>query len=642
MQKKISVASDHKPSTPGFLPFDSVWGNYFDEISSLYQLLYTDHKYYEQGLEKLKSVTKNAVNQRPDFLNQRDQQKANKPIKWFLDNRLVGMSLYIDRFCDTISGLHSRLDYLQDLGVNYLHLMPLFESPANESDGGYAVSDFRKIDAQYGSLEDLKNIIADLNKRDMYLMLDMVLNHTSRQHMWAQKALQGDVYYQEFYYMYDDPVIPAKYEAAMPEIFPESSPGNFTYLQEIDKWVMTVFHQYQWDLNFSNPLVLAEMIDIILFYSNLGVDVLRIDAPAFIWKKMGTNCQNLPEAHRILQLIKLLVSIASPGMAILGEAIVAPHEIMKYFGAGDARTKECDIAYNATMMALQWDALATGKTRIMKSGHSLLKSKPLGTTWINYTRCHDDIGLGYSDENIRDGGFDPMAHRAFLQSYYSGKFPGSPATGALFSVNPKTNDARISGSLASLCGLEQAILTGDKNLLANAIRKIILMQAQSFMLGGIPMIFYGDEAVYTNDYSYLNDAGKSYDNRWMHRPRIDWVKNNKTSEEGSPEYEVYQATKKLIAIRKKYNVLADKNNFEWLPDEDIHLSAFVRNDEKQKLFCLFNYSPLQVYISCYIFKSHAFEGQTIYDVWNETPIQIGKDEEMLKIPGYGILIGILI
>ena len=289
MQKKISVASDHKPSTPGFLPFDSLWGNYFDEISSLYQLLYTDHKYYEQGLEKLKSVTKNAVNQRPDFLNQRDQQKANKPIKWFLDNRLVGMSLYIDRFCDTIPGLHSRLDYLQELGVNYLHLMPLFESPANESDGGYAVSDFRKIDAQYGSLEDLKNIIADLNKRDMYLMLDMVLNHTSRQHMWAQKALQGDVYYQEFYYMYDDPVIPAKYEATMPEIFPESSPGNFTYLQEIDKWVMTVFHQYQWDLNFSNPLVLAEMIDIILFYSNLGVDVLRIDAHAFIWKKMGTN-----------------------------------------------------------------------------------------------------------------------------------------------------------------------------------------------------------------------------------------------------------------------------------------------------------------------------------------------------------------
>lgn len=638
MQKTISVASGIL-SASAELNFNSTWDTHIAELKSLFDTLYKGHKNSHIALDRIQNITKNAFSQRSTLLIKKDQDKSRSQIKWFLDNKLAGMSLYIDRFCKSLSGLEAKLDYLGELGINYLHLMPLFESPANESDGGYAVSDFRKIDGKYGNLEDLSSIIQALNDRQMYLMLDIVLNHTSHHHIWAQKALQGDPHYQEFYYMFDDHTIPSLYEQSMPEIFPESAPGNFTYLKEIDKWVMTVFHQYQWDLNFSNPLVLAEMIDIILFYANLGVDVLRIDAPAFIWKKMGTNCQNLPEAHQLLQFIKLIVNIASPGMALLGEAIVAPNEIMKYFGTGNAITKECDIAYNATMMALQWDALATGKTKIMKSGHSMISSKPLGTTWITYTRCHDDIGLGYSDDNIRDGGFDPFAHRAFLQAYYSGKFPGSPATGALFSVNPKTNDARISGSLASLCGLEQALLSKNNSSIDTALKKIILMQAHTLFIGGIPMIFYGDEAAYTNDYSYLHDQGKSYDNRWMHRPIIDWNKNKKVHIAGTPEYTVYHSTKKLISIRKKFNVLADKNNFQWLPEEDIHLSAFVRKDENQTVFCLFNFSQWPVYVSWYIFKSQALEGQVIYDAWNDATLRIGKDEEMLGIPGYGFIIG---
>lgn len=639
MQKSILLASHQTPTSFEISHFDSLWNNHLDEITSLYNILYTNHKYHQLAFEKIYTLTKEAFFQRSSPLLERDQFKLSNPLKWFLDNKLIGISLYIDRFCGNINGLHSKLDYLQELGINCIHLMPIFESPANGSDGGYAVSDFRKIDPKYGDLADLKSLVTELNNREMYLMLDIVLNHTSNHHIWAEKALKGDDYHQEFYYMYDDYTTPALFESTLPEVFPDSAPGNFTYLKEIDKWVMTVFHQYQWDLNFSNPMVLAEMVDIILFYANLGVDILRIDAPAFIWKKLGTNCQNLAEVHMLLQLIKKLVNIACPGMALLAEAIVAPHEIIKYFGEGDYKARECDIAYNATMMSLQWDALATGKTRIMRSGHSLIKAKPLGTTWINYSRCHDDIGLGFSDDNIRDGGFDPRAHRNFLQSYYSGKYPGSLATGELFSVNPRTNDARISGTLASLCGLEQAIISKNNKEIEYSLRKIILMQAHSFFIGGIPMLFYGDEAAYTNTYSYLQEEGKSYDNRWMHRPLIDWVKNKKVSIEGTPEYAVFQSTKKLIAIRKKYTVLTDKNNFDWLPDEDIHLSAFTRKDEHQTLFCLFNFSQWPVYVSWYLFKSIAFEGQTIHDIWNGKNLLVGKDEDMLNIPEYSFIIG---
>jgi len=247
----------------------------------------------------------------------------------------------------------------------------------------------------------------NMQDKGMYLMLDIVLNHTSHRHEWAEKAKAGDPKYQEYFYMYDNRWLPNQFDEKMPDIFPESSPGNFTFNQECNKWVMTVFHNYQWDLNYTNPIVFREMIDNILFYANLGVDVLRIDAPAFIWKQTGTSSQNLPQAHTLLRLIKQCVMVAAPGMALLGEAIVAPKEIMKYFGAGAFTAKECDFAYNATHMALQWDMLATGDTRVMLAAQHEILQKPYGTSWITYTRCHDDIGLGYDDYMIEHAGKNP-------------------------------------------------------------------------------------------------------------------------------------------------------------------------------------------------------------------------------------------
>ncbi len=469
--------------------------------------------------------------------------------------------------------------------------------------------------------------------------MDIVLNHTSHRHMWAEGAKSGEKVYQDFYYMYPDRTIPDLFDQTMPEIFPDSSPGSFTFDEKSKKWVMTVFHHYQWDLNYTNPAVFISMLDTIFFYANLGVDILRIDAPAFIWKKLGTTCQNLPEAHTLLQLIKHCVQVASPGMALLGEAIVSPREIMKYFGKGQFYGRECDVAYNATQMALQWDALATSDTMVMLSAQEEIQQKPPGTTWISYVRCHDDIGLGYDDEMIRKAGFDPLEHRKFLKNYYSGQYPGSAAKGALFGVNPKNQDARISGTLASLCGLEDALQQNNSMAIEISIRKILLMQAQSMFMGGIPMLFYGDEIGYINDYSYLSDPGKNYDNRWMHRPIIDWKKNELRKKKGTIEKQLFDQTKKLIQLRKKHTVFCDNQKVVWLNPHNRHIAGFKRGSNSKSVFCLFNYASHDAWLTWFALKEKGAISQTkLKDMWSGAEWTVGEDHEYVVLAPFQFLL----
>jgi amylosucrase len=623
---KVDTTKKDKAFSQQFLAHIGAIENLFDEV-------YAYHPKRNEAFEGLLITLIQQYKERSKVLLKKDVEKS-KLGHWYLSNEITGMSLYVDRFSENIQGLQKKLDYFKELGVNFLHLMPIFESPEGESDGGYAVSDFRKVASRFGNLQDVENLIADMNASNMYLMLDIVLNHTSHHHEWAKKAKAGDPYYQDFFYFYDHRGIPDQLDQTMPEIFPESSPGSFTYVPELNKWVMTVFHHYQWDLNFSNPNVLVAMMDTILFYANLGVDILRIDAPAFIWKEIGTGCQNLPKAHTLLRLIKQCTQVASPGMALLGEAIVAPKEIIKYFGTDNYTANECDVAYNATQMALQWDALATGDIRIMLTAQDAILQKPYGCTWISYTRCHDDIGLGYDDEMIARVGFDPYQHRTYLKNYYSGSHDGSVAAGALFSVNPKTNDARISGSLASLCGLEKALAWNNAGEIENALRKIILMQAHSMFMGGIPMLYYGDEMAYTNDYSYLNDPGKSYDNRWMHRPMIDWNKNEQRKKKGSLEHRIFNETKQLIQIRKALPILSDLKNITWMTPHNIHVAGFVRSFEDKKIFCLFNYQAADAYITWYTFKEHGIRPAQLKDHWTGLTHHVGNDNEYFVLGGY--------
>lgn len=600
-----------------------------DDIHNHFKAIYGDSPLFTDLIQTIFQ----AYAERSPELKKRDEAKAKKEDNWFLSQDLVGMSLYVDRFAGKITDLPAKIPYLEKLGVNFLHLMPLFKSPEGESDGGYAVEDFRMVEEKLGTIEDLREFQKALQQKDMYLMIDIVLNHTSHHHEWAKLAKAGIKEYQDYFYMYDDRRIPDAMEETMPEIFPESSPGSFTYDEKLDKWVMSVFHHYQWDLNYTNPKVFIEMLANVFYYANLGVDVVRIDAPAFIWKQMGTSCQNLPEAHQLLQLIKMCVEVATPGMAILGEAIVAPAQIMEYFGTDRFATHECDFAYNATQMAVQWDALATGDIRVMHHAQNELVRKPKGATWLTYTRCHDDIGLGYDDWMIEQAGFNPYDHRSYIKNYYSGSID-SPAVGALFAVNPKTQDARLSGSLASLCGLEKAIASKDAAAVQTSIDKITLMQAQSLFVGGVPMLFYGDEAAYTNDYSYLQDSGKSYDNRWMHRPMIDWKKNAAVDSPNTVENKVFSKLQKLIKLRKSLKVVADLKNIHWLEVHNNSIIGFERYLNGEKVYFLFNFSAQPQEVTYFMLGAFGERATAMKDLWSGKTIQIGMDHDHLAFAPY--------
>ncbi len=500
---------------------------------------------------------------------------------WYQSEKMVGMQLYVDHFNKNISGLTKKLSYFGDLGVNFLHLMPITTRPEKENDGGYAVNSYTHIDPRYGTKKDFQNLGKKLREKGMYLMLDFVVNHTSDEFLWAQKAKKGDKRFQDFYYTFPDRVIPDEFEKSLPEVFPQTSPGNFTYDKEMKKWVMTVFNHYQWDLNYRNPDVFLEMLKNLVALANLGVDIVRFDALAFLWKKIGTISQNLPEAHRLVSLFRLCLQVVAPGVVLLAEAIVPPREIMKYFGEGIYKGNECEIAYNATLMALLWNSIATKETLMMRKGLGDLSGKPAAATWINYIRCHDDIGLGFDDRFIYEMGWTPQPHRKFLLNYYCQGLDWSPAIGYMFMYNPKTGDARITGSAASLLGLEKALQEKNMGLVQQSIDKINMLHGIILAFGGIPMIYGGDEYGALNDYSYLKDEGKKDDSRWVNRPKHKWsfIERNLKAP-GSPQQVIYKELKHMIALRKQNPVFSDNGNLSLKETGNPHIFCFERGSKE--------------------------------------------------------------
>jgi amylosucrase len=550
-------------------------GANFYAIYSLFHLLYGDRDDFVDQVRRLIEVMAWQYIGRDPALKLLDVERE-KDHNWFLRQEWVGMALYSDGFAGNLQGLRERLPYLQELGVNMVHVMPILECPEGASDGGYAVRNFRNIDPRAGTLDDVRELAGTMRRRNMLLTLDVVVNHTSNEHDWAQRARRGETRYQDYYYTFDNRDVPDMFEETMPEIFPETSPGNFTWDEEMGRWVMTVFNDYQWDLNYSNPQVFIEMLDIILFWANQGADILRLDAVAFLWKKIGTICQNEREAHLILQLFKDCCQVTAPGVLFIAEAIVAPLEIIKYFGEDAVVAKECEIAYNATYMALLWDAVATKNAQLLNQGIRSLPGKLDRATWLNYVRCHDDIGLGFDDTDIINAGYEPRAHRRFLVDYFTGAFDDSPARGQPFGVNAKTGDARISGSLASLVGLETALERGDQVAVDRCIDVILLLHGMILSFGGIPLLYYGDEIGTTNDCSFLEDDRKAHDNRWIHRPRIDWDKAERRHNRSSVEARIFDGLKKMIAIRKSLPAFADYNNRDLIDTGNPHLFVFLR------------------------------------------------------------------
>ncbi len=566
----------------------------FNHLHGLYTALYGQKG--QAHLPELLSTMLAYYNNRPEALKVSDQQREAVP-DWLLNPEQVGYVLYTDKFAKDLKGVRKQLDYLQELGATLVHLMPFLQSPWPENDGGYAVNDYLKVDAHYGTNKQLKGLIGDLKARNMLLVMDLVLNHTADDHAWAEAAKAGDAEKQGYYYFFNDRTLPDQYEQSMPEVFPLTAPGNFTEVDELNQWVMTVFHHYQWDLNYRNPKVFIEMLGTLLHWANEGVDVFRLDAVAFMWKRLGTQCQNEPEVHTILQLFKACCQVAAPGVAFIAEAIVQPNEIIKYMGEGKAA--ECDMAYNATFMALLWDALATKNTRLLTTSLNNIPQKPLGTTWLNYVRCHDDIGLGYADEHIAWAGYSPGPHRDFLVQFYTGKFEGTWAMGMPYMSNPKTGDARISGSLASLAGLEKAVKDGNDPDAATAVARINLLHSLILSFCGLPMIYYGDELATLNDYESWRNQPNEQDNRWIHRPDLDARQMGQRNKKGTYAAQVFGTLKHLIALRKQLPALKDVNNQQLLPLDNQHVFGFVRSLNGQHLvvLCNFNVHPEMVQLA---------------------------------------------
>jgi amylosucrase len=535
-------------------------------------------------LQSLVAVLTEGFAARSNTLKNKDKQKLERP-HWYRQESMLGIACYVDLFGGDLKALQKRLPYFTSMGINYVHLMPLYKSPQGDSDGGYAVSDYRTVNPDLGTMKDLTALTTAFNKAGINVVLDFVFNHTSDEHQWAMQAKKGSEHYQNYYYMFDDKTIPNQYERHLREIFPQVRRGNFTYEPACNKWVWTTFNSFQWDLNYANPCVFNAITSEMLFLANAGCDALRLDALAFIWKEMGTDCENRPKAHVLIQAFNRCLQIVAPAVVFKSEAIVHPDEVVKYIDKD-----ECQLSYNPLLMALIWNSLATRKTDLLSA--SMQKTGIISThcTWVNYVRCHDDIGWTFDDDVAADLGINGSDHRQFLNQFYTGRFAGSFANGVPFGENPSTGDCRVCGSLASLCGLERAQIEGDSLAIELATKRIILVHGVILSTGGIPILYAGDDFGLTNDYRYQSDETKKHDARWVQRIAVpDEILQS------SPNPDITLALQQLINIRQKNPIFGEAST-EFLPAPNEHCFAYMRENAAQRCLCLVNFSEHELLI----------------------------------------------
>ncbi len=560
------------------------WRQLFGLLYALYGSRY-DFFYH---IEEVLRTAAEAWDARPPELCELDRHRINDP-DWFQSEKIVGGALYVDLFSENLSRAREHVRYFKELGLTYLHLMPLFAVRPGNNDGGYAISNYRSVDPRLGTIDDLRLLANDLREAGISLVLDFVFNHTADDHQWAQHAQAGELEYREFYYIFPDRSVPEQYERTLREIFPTVRRGNFTWHDGMQQWVWTTFNNFQWDLNYRNPGVFRAMLEEMFFIANMGVDILRLDAVAFIWKQMGTNCENLDEAHWVIQSFNRLARIATPGLLFKSEAIVHPDEVVKYIGSD-----ECQISYNPTLMALLWESLATRRVDLLVQTLRHRYQLPENTAWVNYLRCHDDIGWTFDDKDAAVIGINAYDHRQFLNSFYTGQFPGSFARGIPFQENHQTGDMRISGTMASLAGLEQAVEEDDEEKKEFAIRRMMLLHGVTLSIGGIPLLYLGEEWGMLNDYDYVLDPAKAGDSRWIHRPKMQWnyleeLDDHIASGNGSIRSRIFKATQRLMALRKSNPAFAGQN-MELINTANPHLLGFLRIREGHRITVLANFS----------------------------------------------------
>ncbi len=611
-QKQMAAIFNHLVSGPLRLVeefeqeiFGIRFQQHFADVVLPLKNLYGDRKDFSSYLYRFLEIAARSYSNRSRELCLLDISRAAQP-DWFQQPNMIGYVAYADRYGGNLKGVAEKIPYLEELGVTYLHLMPLLKPRPGANDGGYAVMDYCEVDPKVGEMADLGELAAELRRHGISLCIDLVLNHTAKEHKWAQAALSGQPEYQDYYLMFPDRSMPDQYENTLREIFPAFAPGSFTYYPQIDQWVWTTFNEYQWDLNYRNPAVFAEMLEITLFLANQGVEVLRLDAVAFMWKRLGTDSENLPESHNILQALRALSKICAPGLLLKAEAIVPPPQLVPYFGQGDATNKECEIAYNNVFMVMLWSALAERKVNLMTHALQQMPRIPSGCSWITYVRGHDDIGWAVTEEDAAAVGLNGFLHRSFLSIYYSGRYEGSFARGATFQHNSKTGDRRISGSLASLAGLEIAIEEEDDEKIDLAIKRIQLLHNLILVYGGIPLIYMGDEIGMLNDLGYIESPDLADDNRWMHRPCMDWEAAAKRYDTESVPGKIFQGLLKLITARKKTLALHAKAATLPVWSHNEHVFGLIRDSARGRLLVLANFSEQEESVPAYRMRELGF------------------------------------
>ena len=557
---------------------------FYDELKWLYMELYPESS---TQFEKLLLLMREAYNVRKQNLKKMDEVRKQNP-EWYKKNDLLGMMMYTAEFAGNLKGVKERLDYMEACHVNYLHLMPLLSSPQGRSDGGYAVADFRSVQPELGTMKDLEALTEDCHKRNICVCLDFVMNHTSEDHEWAKRARQGEREYMERYYFYDAYDLPAEFEKTVPQVFPTTAPGNFTWLSDIGKYVMTTFYPYQWDLNYWNPVVLNEMIDNMLYLVNQGIDVLRLDAVPYIWKQLGTTCRNLPQVHNIVRIMRIVTEIVCPGVLLLGEVVMEPSKVVPYFGS--VEKPECHLLYNVTTMATTWHTVATKDVRLLKRQMDLVNHLPKQYVFLNYLRCHDDIGWGLDYEWLKNFSISEIPHKQYLNDYLTGNYPESVGRGELYNSDPISKDARLCGTTASLCGLEKALYEQDAEGIEKAVNRVIMLHAYLLVQSGIPVLYSGDEIGQLNDYSYHEDPMKCTDSRYLHRGKFRWDLQKKIQEEGTSQYQIFHALQKMEIFRAEHKVFDGKADVELLETYDNAILGVKRSLEDEKLIALFNFA----------------------------------------------------
>lgn len=543
----------------------------------------------DQLVEGLARLMGRRAAERPEELLLLDYERQIHS-DWFQEPTMIGYVCYADRFGGSLQGVIERLDYLEELGVTYLHLMPLLTSRPGENDGGYAVMDYGSVEPSLGTIDDLEALAGELRRRGISLCVDVVINHVAKEHRWAKQAQAGDPRFERYFWMFEDRLMPDRYEGTLLEIFPDFSPGSFSFDEVSSRWVWTTFNEYQWDLRWENPEVFLEFGDIILNLANKGVDVFRLDAVAFMWKREGTNCQNQPEVHALVRALRAVARIVAPSVVFKAEAIVAPRDLIHYLGRGQYHGKVSDLAYHNSLMVHSWSSLASRDTRLMTHALSRVPSKPSTTAWATYLRCHDDIGWAIADEDAVAVGLEGPNHRRFLADYYGGAFEGSHARGADFQANPRTGDRRTSGSAASLAGLQLGLETGDHELCRLSIERLLLAHSVILSYDGMPLLWMGDELGMINDDSYDSDPKHASDNRWMHRQVMSWTRAELRHEQGSMEHRLFSGLSRLIETRKQTPQLHAKCPVVVLAQENPHVFIHARPHPLGDLVALHNFS----------------------------------------------------